>query len=161
MSVISSHLNRIKLSASGQLVSSNQLLHFAHEKLRWHKYAIQRDLSFSHGSSPLLSSCEKATRNWRRIQLSGSETGTALKAWQRVLLELYHWGDGSHFRISRWRVRYYSRSNWPIGLQRVGTRIRWRQRLTSRILGSSKRVQYSNNQLIISFLKRLAGSSFK
>ena len=31
----------------------------------------------------------------------------------------------------------------------------------SRILGSSERVQYSNNQFIIAFLKRLAGSSFK
>ena len=31
----------------------------------------------------------------------------------------------------------------------------------SRILGSSEQVQYSNNQFIITFLKRLAGSSFK
>ena len=31
----------------------------------------------------------------------------------------------------------------------------------SRIFGSNERVQYSNNQFIITFLKRLAGSVFK
>ena len=51
-----------------------------------------------------LSSFEKATRNWRRIQLFGSETGIAPKALQTVLLQLYHGAvsrdlkhhDGSH-----------------------------------------------------------------
>ena len=52
----------------------------------------------------------------------------------------------SHVRILIYRT-------WPIDFSKT--------KPVSRILRSNERVQYSNNQFIIAFLKRLAGSSFK
>ena len=52
-----------------------------------------------------------------------------------------------------------------VGLKPTRRNSRWtdfsKTEPVSGILGSSERVQYSNNQFIIAFLKRLAGSSFK
>ena len=82
------------LKTIGELVSFNKLLCSTtnHKRYAGTSVLYKETWILVTALALLLSCFEKATRNWRRIQLFGSETGIAPKAWQTV-----------HFRTLPWR----------------------------------------------------------
>ena len=91
------------LYAIGLLVSSNQLLYLTtNQKPYADTSMLYKETSvLVTALALLLSSCKKATRNWRRIHLFGSKTGIAPKAWQTVLSRTLPWC--SQYPIRRWQ----------------------------------------------------------